>query len=545
VSSPDLRSSGASRATGVTFVPVANGQISGRGAWTLVATGLGLFMIFLDAMIVNVAIPDIQHEFGAGETGIQWVVAAYSLTMAMFMMSGGTFGDHFGRRLGYIVGVVVFCAASIACGIAPGIGVLIVARGLQGVGAAVVNVASLALVGAAFPDPKVKARAIGIWTGIAAIGLAIGPTLGGVLTEDVGWRSIFLFNPFIGALAVVVTLRFVTESRDPSSRSFDVAGQVLFITGVGVLTYALIQGGHTGWRSPIILGSLVTAAIVLVVFVRFESRASDPMMDIRVFKDRVYNAAIYAVFATLFCVYGTLFIITQYFQNVRTYSPEKAGVLILAMTIPVIVLSPLTGRIVAARGARLPTLLGLGCLAIGTGLFTVGNASYLTLTLVALMFVGIASGLSVAAATSEAMASIPPERSGMASGILSSQRALGSTAGFAIMGSILAATVSIALPHNLKPIISDAARRDQVVQRVVDDANPQAVAGLIGPGRPLPDDIAIDDEVVAAADDAFTTGIRVAMLVGFAVAVSALGVGWVLFPRESESPVAEVALEPG
>jgi EmrB/QacA subfamily drug resistance transporter len=523
---------------------VTSGQVAGRGAWTLVATGLGLFMIFLDAMIVNVAIPDIQREFSAGESGIQWVVAAYSLTMAMFMMSGGTFGDHFGRRLGYISGIVLFCAASIACGIAPGIAVLIVARGFQGVGAAVVNVASLALVSAAFPDPKVKARAIGIWTGIAAIGLAIGPTLGGVLTEDVGWRSIFVFNPFIGALAIVLTLRFVRESRDPASRSFDIPGQVLFVVGVGVLTYALIQGGHAGWLSPIILGCFVAAAVIGVLFIRYELRVSDPMMDLRVFKDRVYDAAIYAVFAVLFCVYGTLFIITQYFQNVRTYSPEKTGFLMLALTIPVIILSPLTGRIVAARGARSPTLMGLGSMAIGTGLLALGDASYLWVTLLALLFVGTASGLAVAAATSEAMGSIPPERSGMASGILSSQRALGSTAGFAIMGSILAVTVSVALPHNLKSVIADPALRDQVVERVADDANPQAVAGLIGPGKPLPDNVVEDDAVLAAADDAFITGIRVAMLLGFLVAVSSLAVGWVLFPRQ-EPRIEEVALEPG
>jgi len=501
-------------------------------------------MIFLDAMIVNVAIPDIQREFGAGESGIQWVVAAYSLTMAMFMMSGGTFGDHFGRRLGYLGGIVAFCVSSVACGLAPSIGVLIVARGFQGVGAAVVNVTSLALVGAEFPDPKAKARAIGIWTGIAAIGLAIGPTLGGVLTEDVGWRSIFLFNPFIGALAIVFTLRRVTESRDPASRSFDVPGQLLFIAAIGALTYALIQGGHAGWSSPVILGCFLLTAVFAVVFVRFELRASDPMMDVRVFRNRVYDAAIYAVFATLFGVYGTMFIITQYFQNVRTYSPERTGVLMLAMTIPVIVLSPLTGHIVAARGARDPTLAGLGCLAIGTGLFVVGNAANLVHTLVALAFVGIASGLAVAAATSEAMSSIPPQRSGMASGILSSQRAIGSTAGFAIMGSVLAATVGLALPHNLKPIVVDPVQRDQVVQRVVDDANPQAVAGLIGPGRPLPQNVVEDDRVLDAADDAFITGVRVAMFVGFAVALSSFAVGWVLFPR-GEAPIKEVALESG
>jgi EmrB/QacA subfamily drug resistance transporter len=501
-------------------------------------------MIYVDTMIVNVALPDIQREFGAGETAIQWVVAAYSVTMAMFIMTGATFGDHNGRRLAYISGIVLFCVASGACGLAPGIAVLIAARGFQGVGAAVVSVASLALVGAAFPDPKAKAKAIGIWTSIAAVGLAIGPTLGGILTEDVGWRSIFLFNPFIGAFAIWLTVRFVVETRDPTSRSFDVGGQFLFVVGVGLLTYALIQGGHTGWRSPIVLGSFAIAAVVTVVFLRYELSASDPMMDMRVFKNYVYDAAIYAAFATLFCAYGTLFIITQYFQNVRTYSPERTGVLILAMTIPTIFFSPLTGRIVAVRGARSPTLIGLGCLTFGTGILAAGNARYLPLSLIALAFIGTAAGC-LAAATSEAMVSIPPQRSGMASGILSSQRALGATAGFAIMGSVLAATVSLALPHDLKAIITDSVQRDQVVERVVDDANPQAVAGLIGPGKPLPDNVTEVDAVVDAADDAFITGIRAAMLVGFLVALSALVVGWRLFPRERVALTREAMLEPG
>jgi EmrB/QacA subfamily drug resistance transporter len=517
-----------------------------QGTWVLVATGLGLFMIFLDAMIVNVAIPDIQHQFSTGESGIQWVVAAYSLTMAMFIMTGGTFGDHYGRRLAYVVGIVIFCVASIGCGLAPGIAFLSVMRGLQGIGAAVVNVASLALVGAAFPDPDKKAKAIGIWTGIAAVGLAIGPTLGGILTEHIGWRSIFLFNPAVGIIAIILTYRHITETRDPASRGFDVPGQILFIVGIGALTYALIQGGHNGWLSPLILGCFATAAVVLVLFIRYELHTGDPMMDVRVFRSGVYDAAIYAVFATLFCIYGTLFIITQYFQNVRAYSPEKTGFLMLAMTIPTVVLSPITGHIVSKRGARSPTLIGVACVAIGTGILAASDASILLVTLIALAFVGAAGGLAVAAATSEAMGSIPAERSGMASGILSSQRALGSTAGFAIMGSILAVIVSVTLPNNLKPVIPDTAQRNEVVDTVVDDANPQAVTGLIGPGEPLPDNVAEDDAALAAADDSFITGIRVAMLVGFIVALSSLIVGWLLFPRKvRESAVGAVALEPG
>ena len=404
-------------------------------------------------------------------------------------------------------------------------------RGLQGIGAAVVNVASLALVGAAFPDPDKKAHAIGIWTGIAAVGLAVGPTLGGVLTEHVGWRSIFVFNPIIGVVAILLTYRHVAETRDPASRSFDVPGQLLFIAGIGALTYAFIQGGHDGWGSALILGCFAAAAVVLVTFVLHELRAPDPMMDIRVFRDRVYDASIYAVFATLFCIYGTLFVITQYFQNVRVYSPEETGFLMLGMTIPTIVLSPLSGRIVAARGARLPTLVGLSTAVIGTAILAAGDASQVWVVLVGLAFVGAASGLAVPSATSEAMGSIPPERSGMASGILSSQRALGSTAGFAIMGSILAGVVSTTLPSDLEPIIPNAADRQAVVDRVAEDANPQAVASLIGPGKPLPDNITEDTRAFDAADDAFVTGIRVAMLVGCLVALSSLIVGWFLFPR--------------
>src|SRR5262249_31144179 len=161
------------------------------------------------------------------------------------------------------------------------------------------------------------------------------------LTEHIGWRSIFLFNPVIGVIAIVLTYLHVAETRDPESRSFDIPGQLLFIAGVGALTYALIQGGHDGWRSPLILGCFIVAAVVGVVFVRYETRADDPMIDMRVFRSGRYDAAIYAIFVTLFCIYGTLFIITQYFQNVSDYSPERTGFLMLAMTIPTIILSPI------------------------------------------------------------------------------------------------------------------------------------------------------------------------------------------------------------
>jgi len=509
-----------------------------RAAMTLAATGLGLFLIFLDATIINVAIPDIQRSFDTGESGMQWVVAAYSLTMAMFMMTGATFGDLRGRRRTYVIGLVVFCGASLGCSLAPTLWFLVVARGVQGVGAAVLNVASLALVGAAFPDPRAKAKAIGIWTGVATIALAIGPTVGGVLTEQVGWRSVFVFNPVFGVLAIVLTYRYVGESKDPRPRSFDVPGQLLFIVGIGALTFALIQAPQSGWLSAPIVAAFAAAVATLVVFVRTELRSADPMMEVRVFLEKVYTTALVTIFSVIFCVYGALFIITQYLQNVRGFSAQEAGLMMLALSIPAMVLSPITGRIVAAHGGRGPALAGLACAIAGTGVWVVGEAAKIPITLVGLAFMGAAAGLGNPAATGVAMDDIPAERSGMASGILSSQRALGSTAGFAVMGSILAVTISVALPAKLEPLVPDASARDQIATQVATDANPAAEASMIGPGQPLPDNVAEDDAVLAATDAVFVDGIRLAMLAGMLVATAAFVLGWFVFPRRAGPPPA-------
>ncbi|MDH4112537.1 MAG: MFS transporter [Actinomycetota bacterium] len=510
---------------------MSESMVARRGRWTLLATGLGLFMIFLDAAIVNVAIPDIQREFGGGESALQWVVAGYSLTFAMFIMSAGKVGDQRGRRLAYISGIIVFCLASLACGLAPNLPALSVARAVQGVGAALVNVASLALVSAAYPDPNEKARAIGIWTAIAAVGLTLGPVLGGVLTEALGWRSIFLINPLIGLVPLVLTILFVAESRDPTDRGFDVPGQAIFLLGIGGLTFALIQGGHLGWTSPATVAILVASFALLGAFAWFELRTPQPMMDVRVFGNHVYSVALYAVFAVLFCVYGTLFLITQYFQNVRAYSPERTGIMILAMSVPTVILAPLSGRLVATKGGRRPTLWGMSFAVVAMGILAASNGSHLPVTLAGLLAIGIAGGLSVAAATSVAMGSIPPERAGMASGILSTQRGLGSTAGFAIMGSVLVGVVSTVLPGRLEPSVSERGERARIVDQVVDGANPQAVTSIIGPSDPIRANVTEQRDVLQEADDAFIAGIRAAMLVGLVVSLSALVLVWVTFPR--------------
>lgn len=373
---------------------------------TLIATGLGLFMIFLDALIVNVALPDIQRSFAVGEDGLQWVVASYSLGMAVFIMSAATLADLDGRRRWYLIGVSLFTLGSIACGLAPSIAVLTTARGAQGLGAAAVSVTSLALVSAAFPEAKEKARAIGIWTAIASIGTTTGPTLGGLLVDQWGWRSIFYVNLPMGALVLFLTLCYVEESCNERARRFDLSGQLLFIVAVGALVYAVIEGPQIGWTSVQTIVMLWTAAVGCALFVWLERRSSNPMMDLTLFRDTSYALA-------------------------------------------------------------------------------------------------------------------------MASGIMSAQRAIGSTIGFAVLGSVLAAWLSATLEPHLERAVPDPVQRHVLAEIIIDSANPRAHVGGIVPRRHIE-----HRDPVAIAEEDFIEGIRVALLVATATLAVVFLAGWRWFPRD-------------
>jgi MFS family permease len=270
--------------------------------------------------------------------------------------------------------------------------------------------------------------------------------------------------------------------------------------------------------------------VLVVVFVAVELRSTDPMMDVRVFGDRVYTTAIFTLFTVLFSVYGLLLVLTQYLQNVRDYSPERAGFVLLAFTGPMIVLSPIAGAMAAKDGGRRPTLAGVTSLVLALLVIIFGIGRPVFVIIIGLLLVSVASGLSLSPTTNVAMSSIPPDRAGMASGIMSAQRALGSTAGFAIMGSVLAAVVGSVLPGKFEPFLPEPART-AAVEAVVDDANPRAVVAEIGPGKPLPDTVAERRELVDAADDAFADGIRAALAVGLVLSILALIAGAKVFPK--------------
>jgi EmrB/QacA subfamily drug resistance transporter len=505
---------------------------------TLAATGFGLFMIYLDALIVNVALPSIQRDFSVGEAGLQWVVAAYSLGMAVAIMSAGTLADILGRRRVYLLGIALFTASSIACGLAPSLGVLNGARGVQGIAAATVNVTSLALVSAAFPDPKQKSWAIGIWTAVASTALAIGPTLGGLLVERAGWRVIFWVNVPVGLAVLLLTWRFVAESRDERPRTFDLPGQILFIVAVGAFAYAIIGGPRNGWTSRETVLLLAAAAAAFVVFVVVERRSDDPMMDLTLFRDRTYTLAIVTIFAVLFAVYGMLLVVTQLFQNVRGFTPIQAGLLLLPYSAMVTLVSLRVGKLVPVVGTRRLILLGISSQIAGFAIMIAGMSVSTALVVVGLVFSATGSGLCLTPITSLAMTSVPSERAGMASGIMSAQRALGSTVGFAVLGSVLAASLTATLSTHLAKALPDAAERREVADAIIGSANPRAYAAEIGPGRPIRHESAATERAILdAADQDFVEGIRISLASAIVVLVLVLlaGVRW--FPRGTASMV--------
>ena len=499
--------------------------------FTLAATGLGLFMIYLDALIVNVALPAIQADFKVGESGLQWVVTAYSLGMAIAIMSAGTAADIYGRRKFYLAGIALFAAASAACGMASSLEALNLGRAVQGVAAATVNVTSLALVSAAFPDPKLKAWAIGIWTAIASTAIAIGPTLGGFMVQQTGWRSIFMVNVPVGLVVLALTWHFVAESWDGRPRRFDIPGQLLFMTAVGAFAFAVIEGPQAAWLSGEILTLFVVAGAALAAFIFCERRSVDPMMDLQLFRDRTYSLAIITIFTVLFAVYGMLLVITQYLQNVRGFSPTDAGLLLFPYSASMMIVSLTAGKLVGVVGSRRLILLGLASQIVGLAVLIAGLQAGTVVVITGLILVG-ASALCLTPITSLAMTAVPAERAGMASGIMSAQRALGSTVGFAVLGSILAAALTATLSAHLAGALPDPSEREEVAATIIRNANPRAYSAEIGPGRPIQHlDDATQKVILAAADSDFVEGIRFSLATAIVLLALVLAAGFAWFPR--------------
>jgi EmrB/QacA subfamily drug resistance transporter len=341
-----------------------------RRWWALVAVALGTFMTYLDNNVVNVALPSIQRELGLSIAGLEWITSAYILVFAGLLLAGGRIADVVGTRLAFLSGLVVFTAASVAAGLAGSQELLIGARAVQGIGAALLAPASLALLQELFPDPKERATAIGVWGGVGALALAVGPFTGGVLSEHVSWGWIFLINLPIGIATLVLTLASVPARRvaaEWSLRRLDPAGLVASSLGLFALTYALIEGDAEGWTSPLILASFGIAAVAAVIFMILQNRNADAMVDLRFFRSRMFTGGLLAMGLWAFGVFGIYFYMAIYLQNVLGFTPTGAGAAFIPMAIITAVGAVLAPRFELRFGVARLTAFGLAVMALAIG----------------------------------------------------------------------------------------------------------------------------------------------------------------------------------
>jgi EmrB/QacA subfamily drug resistance transporter len=405
-----------------------------RKWWTLAGACSGLFLLMLDSTVVALALPEIRGDVGASSEGLQWVMNGYLLTIAVLVVTAGRLGDMFGRKRVFIVGMAVFAAGSIVSGAAADQVGLIVGRVLQGAGAAPMLSLSLALVCNAFPSAE-QPRALGIWAAVSAVALGIGPLAGGILIE-IDWRVIFWMNLPVAAIGVAITALAAAESTDPSAGTrIDWGGLAALGVGVTAMVLALVQSN--AWGAELTLGLVVVGAVGLLAFWRVERRVADPIVDFALFRNGPYFGASAAAFALVGGYWAVMFFQPQYLQDVRGNSPIAAGLLILPITVPMIFISPFSGRLIGRFGARRLMTAGMACGVVGLLLLTqVGAASPLGLILCAYLVFGIALGLVYAPMSTAAMAAMPGEKVGIAAGVLAMDRVLAGAVSLAATGAV-------------------------------------------------------------------------------------------------------------
>ena len=403
---------------------------------------MSLFIVGLDSTIVNVALPDIGRTFRAPVSGLQWTIDAYTLVLAALLMLSGSTADRLGRRRVFQVGLGLFTIGSLLCSLAPGLGWLVAFRMLQAVGGSMLNPVAMSIITNTFTKPAERARAIGVWGGVFGLSMAMGPVVGGALVDSVGWRGVFWVNIPVGIAAILFTALFVPESKAARARRPDPIGQVLIIAMLGSLTYGIIEGPSYGWGSARILAFFAVTVIAVVAFLLYEPRRADPLIDIRFFRSLPFSGATLTAVSAMAALGGFLFLITLYLQDVRGFRPLIAGLFLLPMAAAMAVSAPLAGRMLARSGARAPLLIaGTGIAAGGVLLTQLTNSSAPGYLVLAFLVFGIGIGFVNAPITNSAVSGMPRSQAGVASGIASTSRQVGSSVGVAVMGSVLAANL--------------------------------------------------------------------------------------------------------
>jgi EmrB/QacA subfamily drug resistance transporter len=478
--------------------------------WTLVAVCLGTFMLLLDITIVNVALPDIQRNLHASFSDLQWVVDAYALTLAALLLTAGSLSDLFGRRIVFVVGLVVFTLGSLLCGLAQSSLMLILSRGGQGVGGAIMFATSLALLAEAFQG-KERGTAFGVWGSITGVAVAVGPVLGGILTSGLSWQWIFFVNLPIGALAVAITLVKVSESRSRSARRPDWVGFVTFTAALASLVYGLIRTNEHGWSETGVVLCFCGAFVLIVLFAVLEWRSRQPMFDLSLFRKPTFAGGSIAAFGLSASLFALLLYLVLFLQNIRGYSALGTGLRLLILSGGIMVAATLSGRASARVPIRL--LIGPGLLLVAVGLYLMSRltaTSSWTELIPGMIVSGIGAGLINPPLASTAVGVVEPARSGMASGINSTFRQVGIATGVAALGSILgsnlASRIGVDLAHS-PPL----PLRAGPLAKAISGGNVSGVFAATPPGR--------RPQLEAIISDAFVHGLDHILIIGAVVSL--------------------------
>ncbi len=401
---------------------------------------MSLLIVGLDNTIVNVALPSIQHELHASVSGLQWTVDAYTLVLASLLILSGSTADRVGRQRVFQTGLLVFTAGSLACSLAPNLASLVAFRMVQAVGGSMLNPVALSIITNTFIDRRERAQAIGVWGGVVGISMALGPVVGGTLVDSVGWRSIFWINIPVGLAAVVLTRRFVPDSRATRPRAVDSGGQVLVLLLLSSLTYAIIEGPRWGWRSAPTAGLFAVSGLALAALLGYERRRDEPLIEMRFFRSVPFTGATVAAVCAFFALGAFLFLNTLYLQEVRGLSALHAGLYTLPMAVMTVVFAPLSGRVVGRRGPRTPLVVaGIALAVSSTMLARLSLTTPRLWLLVAYVLFGLGFGLVNAPITNTAVSGMPVSQAGVAAATTSTSRQVGQTLGVAVVGAVASA----------------------------------------------------------------------------------------------------------
>lgn len=413
---------------------------------------LSLLMVAMDATIVNVALPAIRRDLAASVSGLQWVIDAYTMVVASLLMLAGSMADRFGRRRVFQLGMVLFMLGSLLCSLAPDIHGLVAFRVVQALGATMLNPVAMSIIANTFHEPKARARAIGVWGAVAGVSMALGPVIGGALTESIGWRSIFWVNLPIGSAAMLLAARYIPESRAPHARRVDPVGQTLVFVILASVTYAVIEGPQDGWSSRTIIGLFGAATLSLIALLVYEPRRHEPLIDVRFFRSAPFSSATLTAVCNFSAFSGFLFLNALYLQEVRGLSAFHTGLCTLPLALATIICSPISGRLVGSHGARPSLLASGGGIVISALMLTQLTATTpLPFLLLTYVIFGIGFGMGNAPITNTAVSGMPKAQAGLAAAIASTSRQIGASLGVALAGTMLAGHVHSGLAEASHP----------------------------------------------------------------------------------------------